>query len=93
MQINSKMKMNPSFFYRSCSCLYLSIMPYHLHLEAALRPDIPGPDLPHPMLGQVDVEVGRGAEDSEEVGDLAGAVHPGGPVYKGLVNNRRKLMP
>ena len=33
------------------------------------------------MLGQVDVEVERGDEDSEQVRDLTGLVDPGWPVH------------
>ena len=33
------------------------------------------------MLGQVDVEVDRGVEDSEEVGYLAHLLHPGRPGH------------
>ena len=36
------------------------------------------------MLGQVDVEVDRAAEDGEEVGHLAHVVHPPRPGRQGL---------
>ena len=38
------------------------------------------------MLGQVDVEVGGGVEDGEQVGHLAGAVDPGRPEHQQLQN-------
>ena len=36
-------------------------------------------DLAFAVLEEVDVEVDRGVDDGEEVGEVGGVLHPGGP--------------